>query len=131
MIVVDNSIVVGFVFPADAYHAHAMACRLKDSEWIAPPLIQSECRSVANGHVVKGEALDTVLEALDDARAAVRIEPVSNREVMTAVRGMKFSAYDAEYVALARRMGCRLVTTDRDVLKACSDVAVRLADFVA
>ena len=42
----------------------------------------------------------------------------------------KVSACEAEHVALARRPGCKLVTTDRLVLQTFSDAAVRLSDFI-
>ena len=39
------------------------------------------------------------------------------------------SAYAAEYVALARRLGVTLVTTDRQVLEHSPNLAVRLQEF--
>ena len=41
MIVVDTSVLVGFVLPPDAYHAEANACRDRDADWHAPFLTQN------------------------------------------------------------------------------------------
>jgi len=49
MIVVDNSVLVGFVLPPDAYHDEASACRDRDADWHAPFLARTEFRSVAAG----------------------------------------------------------------------------------
>jgi len=49
MIVVDNSVLVGFVLPPDAYHDEASASRDRDADWHAPFLARTEFRSVAAG----------------------------------------------------------------------------------
>jgi predicted nucleic acid-binding protein len=54
---------------------------------------------------------------------------VSDQEVFAIVQESSLSAYDAEYVALARRLGVTLVTTDRQVLEQYPNLAVRLQDF--
>jgi hypothetical protein len=62
MIVVDNSVICGFVISSDAYHAGAVACRDRDPEWHAPFLSRTEFRSVAGGRV------STVPSGLGDTR---------------------------------------------------------------
>ena len=131
MIVADNSVVVGLAFPNDAYHAPALEARRRDPEWHAPYLLLSELRSVGAGYLRKGEKLSAVLAMLDNAAAAVVTQDVRPTEVMGIVAGSTLSAYDAEYVALASRLGCPLVTTDRHVLEEFPHLAVRLEDFVS
>lgn len=129
MIVVDVSVLFGFVVNRDDYHALAVAARERDSDWQAPRLYRSEFRSIATGHLRRGEPLANVLAALANAQVAVSAHEVSDQEVFAVVQESSLSAYDAEYVALARRLGVALVTTDRQILEQYPNVAVRLQDF--
>jgi len=52
---------------------------------------------------------------------------VHSREVMELVRDSECSAYDCEFVPLADRLGAKLVTMDKKVLKAFPKCAVSLA----
>lgn len=129
MIVVDVSVLFGLVVTRDDYHPLAVAARERDPDWQAPRLFRSEFRSIAAGHLRRGEALVNVLAAAANAQAAVVMHEVSDQEVFAIVQESSLSAYDAEYVALARRLGVTLVTTDRQVLEQYPNLAVRLQDF--
>jgi predicted nucleic acid-binding protein len=48
---------------------------------------------------------------------------------LAVIQESPLSAYDAEYVALAKRLGCSLVTTDKQVLDHYPNLAIRLQDF--
>jgi predicted nucleic acid-binding protein len=54
---------------------------------------------------------------------------MTDQEVFAVLQESALSAYDAEYVALARRLGCSLVTTDKQVLDHYPNLATRLRDF--
>ena len=131
MIVVDASVLVGLAFNRDAYHADALAARQRDPDWQAPTLIRSEIRNVGRGYLRNGEAFGTVGAAIKAGSSAVTSHAMGDDEVMQVVKDGHLTAYDAEYVALARRLGCRLVTTDTDILEHYSDESISLADFVA
>lgn len=129
MIIVDNSVLVALVFPQDDFHEAAMAARMKDADWHAPALIRSESRNVARAYLRRGEPRETVQAAVRDASASVRCYVMGDDEVMQIVADGHLTAYDAEYVALARRLACRLVTQDRDILKHYGAESVSLPDF--
>jgi predicted nucleic acid-binding protein len=129
MIVVDNSVICGFVISSDAYHAGAVACRDRDPEWHAPFLSRTEFRSVAAGYLRKGEPLATLMAAGALAALSVQAHHLTDAEVFSILAASSLSAYDAEYVALAQRLNCKLITTDREVLKCYPSLAVRLADY--
>ncbi len=131
MIVVDCSVICGFVISSDAYHARAVACRDRDPDWHAPFLSRTEFRSVAAGYLRKGEPLTTLVEAGALAVLSVQAHHLTDAEVFSVLAASSLSAYDAEYVALAQRLNCKLVTTDKDVLKGYPALAIRLADYVA
>ena len=52
---------------------------------------------------------------------------VHSRDVLELVRDSECSAYDCEFVSLAARLGTKLVTMDKKVLKAFPTHAVSLA----
>jgi predicted nucleic acid-binding protein len=131
MIVVDSSIVFALVVPRDAYHLLALAARRRDADWHAPKLFRSEFRSVAAGHLRRGELLSNVLAAAANAELAVLPYDLTDQEVFAVIQESPLSAYDAEYVALAKRLGCSLVTTDKQVLDHYPNLAIRLQDFAA
>lgn len=129
MIVADSSVVFALVVPRDAYHSLALAARRKDADWHAPDLCRSEFRSVAAGHLRRGEPLSNVLAGAANAELAVQAHHVTDQEVFAVIHESPLSAYEAEYVALARRLGCFLVTTDKQVLDHYPNLAIRLQDF--
>lgn len=129
MIVIDNAVLAGFALGRDAYHAHARKTYVKDPDWHAPELVRSEFRSVASGALRRGESLPTILAAAAAADQCAVFYRLGANEVFAVLQESPLSAYDAEYVALARRLGCQLVTTDKAVLDHYPSLAVRLEDF--
>ena len=132
MIVVDNNVIAGFVLPKDDFHAEAAAARKKDSDWHAPALFRSEFRSVARKNMLKGESEDLLIQAAQAAVMSVKIHDLNDAEVFSILKEQPAtSSYDAEYLALARRLGCRLVTTDAGILKWHPQLSVSLREFIA
>lgn len=105
-----------------------------DQEWSAPLVWRSEWRSVLAGYIRRG-ALDlpSAVARMDAAEALVRGREhlVDGRAVLELVAGSSCSAYDCEYVALARALGVPLVTADRQVLDAFPDTAVAPSTFTS
>ncbi len=129
MIVVDNSVLAGFALGMDAYHQTAIRAHHKDPDWHAPELARSEFRSVAGGCLRRGESLTELLAAAALADKTATFYRLNANEVFAILQESPLSAYDAEFVALSRRLGCRLVTTDKLVLKHYPALTVRLSDF--
>ena len=132
MIVVDNNVICGFVLPKDDFHAEAVAVRKKDADWHAPNLFRSEFRSVARKNFLKGETEDFLIQAAQAAVMSVKIHELNDAEVFSVIRETpKISSYDAEYLALAKRLDCKLVTTDEEILKLHPRLAISLQQFIA
>ena len=131
MIVVDSAVLAGFALPKDAYHADAKKARQRDRDWHAPELCRSEVRSVAAGQLRKGESLNALIEAASLADASAQFYSMGGGELFSVIAQSPLSAYDSEFVALADRLGCKLVTTDAEILKAFPNTAVRLSDFTS
>lgn len=130
MIVVDATVVAGFLFPKDEFHAAATAVRMKDADWRCPELVFSEVRSVALKHHRKGDTLDSIIARSNLTAAAVSVYRMHSYSVLHAAIEGNLWAYDAEYVALARQLAVPVVTTDEKVLLTFPSLAIRPEDFL-
>jgi predicted nucleic acid-binding protein len=128
MIVVDTNVMVYFLTGAGLGEDAALLFK-KDPEWAAPPILMSELRNVLIGLLRKGDLQDhDAVSICDDAEAVLgeRMAHVPSDVVLQNAIDSKVSAYDAEFITLARRLRVPLVTEDRAILKGASDVAVGL-----
>lgn len=133
MIVVDTNLLAYLVLPT-APAPLAEAAWTKDSAWIAPALIRSELRNVVLGAVRRGSVRKRdAVQLLEQAREAVTIADAlpGDEAVLQLALESGCSAYDCEFVWLARFLGLPLVTSDRQVLNAFPDTAVPLERFAA
>ena len=128
MIVVDSNVVAYLYLPGE-FTAAAEALLARDPDWSAPILWRSEFRNILAGYLRRGQltfgqALALQGEAEDLLRDAEH--EVDSRSVLERVRDSECSAYDCEFVALAMRLGTRLVTMDGKVLRSFPDISVPL-----
>jgi predicted nucleic acid-binding protein len=130
VIVVDANVIV-YLYTANTYARRAAALLEQDAEWIAPSLWRSESRNALVGIVRRGALL------VEDARA-IQSEAehvmhgaeyqLDSALVLDLAARSDCSAYDCEYVALAKQLGLKLATMDRKVLQAFPEVAVPLPE---
>ena len=136
MIVVDTNVMTRLVVGGED-GADSKALLEQDAEWAAPGILVSELRNVLLGFVRRGTLTPEQAKAMcDDAWLALggRIISVSGAEVMDAALECGLSAYDAEFVVLARTLGVPLATSDSAMLEGAPDVAASaraLADMAA
>ena len=129
MIVIDTNVMVRLVVGGAAGSGSARLLE-DDAEWAAPDILLSELRNVLVGFVRRGVLSPDAAAAMCDDAALVlgdRVAGVGSAQVIAVALECGLSAYDAEFVALARRLGVRLVTLDRAILRGAPDVAVPLA----
>ena len=125
MIVVDTNVVTRLVVGGED-GADAAALLERDAEWAAPAILVSELRNVLLGFVRRGELTPEQAKAMcDDASLVLggRIVGVSDSQVLDAGLECGLTAYDAEFVVLARTLGVPLATSDRAILAGAPDVA--------
>ena len=128
MIVVDTNILAYLYLPTEL-SASAEALLAKESDWAVPLLWRSEFRNILAGYLRRGIlpyeaalAIQTEAEAL----VAGAEHDVSSRSVLELVRDSDCSAYDCEFVALAKALDVKLVTADKKLLRAFPTVAMGL-----
>lgn len=132
MIVVDTNLLVHLHVrgPHTAASEHVL---LRDPVWLAPLLWRSEFRNVLSLSV-RAHLID-LSDAFAAASAAERRMSgreygVPSRPVLELAQDSGCTAYDCEFVYLARHLDTKLVTTDRPLLVAFPDTAVSPGAFV-
>jgi predicted nucleic acid-binding protein len=125
VIVVDTNIVAYLYFESELT-AKSEALLREDPDWAAPLLWRSEFRNVLAGGLRR--KLLTFEDALLFAAEAEGLlagneHEVSSQQVLELVRDSDCSAYDCEFVALAKTLRVPLVTMDAGLLKAFPKLA--------
>jgi predicted nucleic acid-binding protein len=131
LIVADTNTIVYFWFTG-TYTKFAQNLLKADSDWIAPFLWRSEFRNVLAGYIRKELisleiANELILSAEDQFKNKEYL--VTSDLILDLVASSNCSAYDCEYVALAKEFNINLVTSDKKILKEFPDIAIPLTDF--
>jgi predicted nucleic acid-binding protein len=128
VIAVDANVILGLHLPGEDTSA-AMSLLHTDPDWIVPVLWRSEFRNALAKYVRRGGlALDEALRIQAEAEGLMRggEYDVDSDTVLRLAEISGCSAYDCEYVALAKRLGCRLATRDKQVLRGFPEIATAL-----
>ncbi len=133
MIVIDTNI-IGYLYLNSERSEQAEKVLLKDAEWAAPILWRSEFRNVLAQYIRK-EILsyEDAIRVMEEATLLMegREYEVPSMEVLLLVRESTCSAYDCEFVVLARELGVSMVTVDKQILREFPKDAVSLDEFVS
>jgi predicted nucleic acid-binding protein len=107
----------------------AMELLEQDREWAAPVLWRSEfCNILATGvrnGWLNAEQATEALASSEELMVGGEFE-VPAAEVLRTAISSGCTAYDSEFVVLARELGVKLVTLDRAILKAFQTLALPL-----
>ena len=128
MIVVDTNVMVHLLLGGE-HGENATLLFERDPEWAAPVILTSELRNVLLGCVRRGDLTADQAKAMCDDAAEVlrgRTATVASGQVLDVALECGLSAYDAEFVALARTLQVPLLTLDGRILREAGDVAVSL-----
>lgn len=131
MIVVDVTVLGYLLFPGP-HSEEVEQLRRLESEWIAPQLWRSELLNVLwkyarRGDLSLGEALLRMEAAEHLLRAGTYTVP--DWLVLSMAVASGCTAYDCHYAALARHLGLRLLTHDKQLLTAFPDLALSPAHY--
>lgn len=131
MIVVDTNIISYLLLPTE-FSEKASQLYQSDPEWAAPVLWRSEFRNVLALYIRK--KLVTLAEALviqEEAEELMKDREftVPSVSILSLTDSSTCSAYDCEFVALARQLSVKLVTGDKKILAEFPDVAVSLNQY--
>ena len=133
MIVVDTNI-IAYLYLTSRRSVQAEHALLKDPQWSAPVLWRSEFRNVLALYIRKQFlSLRQAQQIIEQATLLMqgREYQVASLEVLELVASSTCSAYDCEFVALAKDLNVPLITVDRQILRQFPTIAVSLEAFVA
>lgn len=119
MIVVDTN-VIAYLYMEGDFSQQARTIYQQDSIWVAPYLWRSEFRNILTIYLRRNiltleECQDFINSATDLLRDG-EFEPDSS-DVLKLADSCSLSAYDCEYIVLARQLSLKLVTNDKKIIK--------------
>lgn len=131
MIVADTNLIV-YLFITGDQTTLAQKALAKDPHWIVPPLWQSEFRNVLAAYIRRGMMLSRAKRLMSDALQTLEKREIlpPYEKVLDLIAESNCTAYDCEFVALARELGVPLVTADKQLLRQFPDWAISLEGFV-
>ena len=133
MIVVDSNVVIYLYLPT-ALTVRAEKLRVTEPQWAVPGLWRSEVRSALSHYIrqrmITLEQACRIQTAAENLLADTEYD-VPSFEILQLVSASTCSAYDCEFAALAKRLGIKLVTADKKVLREFPETAISLATAVA
>ena len=133
MIVVDTNVIAYVLLPG-AHSELARAAIARDPVWAAPLLWRSELRNVLatylrREHLTLAEAAR--IQATAESFVEGREFAVDSATVLELAASSGCSAYDCEFIALARALDVDCVTSDRALAGAFPETVVTLRRFAA
>ena len=131
MIVADTNL-FAYLYIRGEQTSLAEAVFLRDPVWSAPLLWRSEFRNILAGLVRKKTlTLPVAVDLLRETEGWMkgREYTVLSHHVLDLATRSGCSAYDCEFVALAEDLSVKLVTNDRQILKAFPGNTVSLKEF--
>lgn len=132
MIVVDTNTLAYLYFPTD-YTIDVESLLERDPHWIAPLLWRSEFRNILAQYIRKNIIdLDTALQmqAQAEMQLAGNEYSVNSTTVLRLAQESGCSAYDCEFISLARSQNLKLVTADKKLITAFPAIAVTAKDYL-
>lgn len=130
-VVVDTNVVAYYWIPGP-FNRQAVTLRVATDDWLVPRLWRSEFRNVLAGFLRGGHMGVDEAKALAVAAEADLVDferDVDSTAVIDLASSSRLSAYDCEFVALARSLGIALVTEDAAILEQFPEVAVPMGTF--
>jgi predicted nucleic acid-binding protein len=129
MIVVDSNVIAYCYISTPKFTDAAIALLASDPSWNAPLLWRSDFRSILLKYI-RADLLSladaTQLQLNAEALMKNTEFHVDSTHVLELAEQSGCTAYDCEFIAVAMSLSTKLVTADKQVLKAFPKIAVPL-----
>ena len=132
MIVADSNLIAYLLIPGDK-SALADDVLLKDADWAVPLICRSEVRNILALYMRhEGMSLSQARRTMEKAEVlwSRREFAVPSDDVLEMTFHHNITAYDGEFVVLAKQLGVPFVTFDKPVQKAFPKLALAAEEFL-
>lgn len=132
MIVVDTNIII-YLYLENERSKYAEEILQRDPDWAAPILWRSEFRNVLALYIRKKIiSHQHALNILEEAEKLMNNNEytIASRDIMELVKHSSCSAYDCEFIALAKELEMPLITEDKKILKEFPKNAINMDIFL-
>jgi predicted nucleic acid-binding protein len=132
VIVVDTNTII-YLYLNSEKSTQAEHLLTLETKWIAPSLCKSEFRNVLALYLRKNIlTFDEVLIITQQAESLMlgNEYEVSSAHILQLVNSSSCSAYDCEFVALAKLLNIPLITADKKIIAAFPGIAQTIDDFI-
>lgn len=132
MIVADTN-TIAYLYLPTAQTDNVISLLYKDPHWVAPLLWRSEFRNVLALYIRKGIIdLDTAtaMQAQAEEHLADNEYTVNSLEVLALASESGCSAYDCEFVSLAKSLNLKLITGDKKLIQKFPEIAMSAGDYL-
>lgn len=133
MIVVDTNTIAYLYLPTE-YTTDVETLLEEDSHWVAPMLWRSEFRNILALYVRKNIIdFDTALQmqAQAEKQLADNEYSVNSTIVLALAKESGCSAYDCEFISIAKSLNSKLVTADKKLITAFPGIAMTARDYLS
>ena len=131
MVVVDTNVIAALYLPNENSEL-ADALLQQDANWATPALWRSELRNVLALYLRKNllnfEQACQVQNQAESLMIANEYQ-INSVEVLRLAKNSGCSAYDCEFVTLARHLQVKLITQDKQILMQFPQYAIALKDI--
>ena len=132
MIVADTN-TIAYLYINSEKSTQAEQLLMREPRWIAPSLWKSEFRNVLALYLRKNIlTFDEILMITQQAESLMLENEyeVSSIQILHLVNISNCSAYDCEFVALAKLLNIPLITSDKKIINAFPGIAQTIHDFI-
>jgi predicted nucleic acid-binding protein len=132
MIVVDTNTIAYLYLPTE-YTSDVESLLDLDSHWTAPLLWRSEFRNILSLYIRKNIIdMDTALQMQSQAerQLANNEYAVNSTSVLMLAKESGCSAYDCEFISVAKSLNTSLITADKKLINNFPNIAMTAKDFI-
>jgi len=133
MVLIDTNILAYLLIQGEQTDA-AQRLRRSDADWRSEAFIMVEFTNVLVGYTVAKRITPALAQNLlgkADTLLDGKLGRISHAQVLTTAARHRVTAYDAHFLALAERLGLRLITEDSKLRTAAPTLTQSLAEALA